>query len=277
MQHRHCNVLFVVALSGALAACSSEGGGSSRYLGISVSQSSPLSSKANVTVNSPYGGVKVDTAGEPGMLTVAAVPFAVGPASEAGRAQAEAALLSGPQFMLTSDATAGVSVTSTGNEAAGLDLNVHLPNPFHGQLTVNAAFGNVLYLASPSSPGATFNVGTGDIDIENAGNQLTVHAGTSNVVLVAAPTLSGPDTKGMPTPPSVVTTNIGNITAKIPDASSLTIDAATHGHGTVRPQADQVVAQYAADGSSAQIVVGDGQSGSMSIQTNYGDVVFLRP
>jgi acetylornithine deacetylase/succinyl-diaminopimelate desuccinylase-like protein len=158
-----------------------------------------------------------------------------------------------------------------------MDLTVHLPNPFHGLLTVTATQGNLTYLAAPNSPGAVLNVGTGDVDVENVGNQLTIQVGTGNIVLVTAGTLSGPDSSGNPQPPSLVTTNYGNITAKIPDAASLTINARTVKNGVVRAQADQVVVQQAPDGKSAQITIGDGMSGVINMGTGDGDIVFLRP
>jgi len=260
----------------ALGACSGSGTGNIRYQGVPVSQSSMVTSKSNVTINSPGGGVMIDTASDPGTVTAFGQPFAIASADAAGRVSAASTMANQAQLSLTTDST-GLTVASTGSEQYGLDLIVHLPSPFHGLLTVNAAFGNVTYLASPSSPGATLNVATGDIDVENAGNQLTVQGGVSNIVLVAAPTLSGPDDKGNVTAPSVVTTNVGNITAKIPDASSLTINAQTLAGGTVRPQADQVVAAQSADGMSAQIVIGDGMSGSINIGTADGEILFLRP
>jgi hypothetical protein len=261
--------------SGAVLACSGGTAGSRRYQGVSAVQAISLATKGNVTVVSGGGGVFVDTAGDSGQLAVAAVPFAFAEATEAGRREAIATMAGAAPLTLSNDG-AGVSATQPGDSQVGADLIVHLPNPFHGLLVVQAHFGNVTYWASPSAPGASFRVGVGDIDIENAGNQLTIEADDGDVLVVAAATLAGPDTQGNPTPPSSIVTRRGNIIAKIPDATSLTINASTAAGGLVMPQADQD-ALMTDSGKSALITVGDGTAGTLTVATGDGNVTFLRP
>jgi hypothetical protein len=275
-QHRTpLSVFPVLLLACAACACSGGSAGSRRYQGVSSIQTLALASKGNVTVVSDGGAVFVDMAGDSGKLAVAAVPFAVAAATSDGESEAQATMAAVPALVLSDDG-AGVTATQAGNNLVGADLIVHLPDPFHGRLFVQAQFGNVTYLASPSAPGASFRVGVGDVDIENAGNQLNIDIDDGDVLVVAAATLAGPDTQGNPTPPSSIATRRGNIIAKIPDATSLTIDASTAGGGLVMPQADQD-AQMFGDGMSALITVGDGTAGSLAVTTGDGNITFLRP
>lgn len=264
----------------ALGACSANDAGNIRYLGTPVTEPvAIMKNTVNVTINSQNGGLLIDTASDSDKVLVSAQPFAIAPGNEDGRKAALALMAnaaSGPQFSATSG-TDGVSIISAGSPSTGWDLTVHLPNPYHGLLAATVANGNVTYLAAPNSTSATFDVGVGDIDVENVGNQLTIRAGVSNVLLVTSGTLSGPDPKGKPVAPSSVSTKVGNITAKIPDAASLTITATSGKNGVVRAQADQDVTLLSPDGRSQRIIIGDGTSGTLQVSTGDGDIVFLRP
>jgi hypothetical protein len=267
-------IAFLGSAIGALA-CSGESSGSRRYRGSSVLQTIPLSTKGNITIVSGAGAVFVDTAGDSGQLAVAAVPFAFAAGDAAGEREALSMMNAAPSLVLSPDGS-GVTANQPGDGEVGADLTVHLPNPFHGLLSVQAHFGNVTYWASPSAPGASFRVGVGDVDVENAGNQLNIQADDGDILVVAAATLAGPDTQGNPTPPSSIITARGNIIAKIPDATSLSIDASIGSGGTIRPQADQD-AVMSEDGTHALISVGDGTSGVLTVSSGDGDITFLRP
>jgi len=253
------------------AACSGNTVGEIRYRGMPLdTMPGTVGQKADVIINSQNGGVFVDTAAGSGTVGVSAVPFAIASADAAG-ASAAAAAMSQATLTFSPAANSAIQVDSTGGDDYGLDLVVHLPSPFHGKLLVNAQHGNVTYLASAAAPGATINVGVGDIDVENAGNQLIIQGGVSNIVFVTAGTVGDADTGT-----SSIKTNEGNITARIPDASSLTIHAWTGGDGIVRPEANQV-ATLAPGDQDAQIIVGDGMSGTLDVATGKGDIFFLRP
>jgi hypothetical protein len=268
-------------LSALSAVACGDTGGAIRYQGGAVIAQGTLTKgkktpaqpgNGDLSVSNESGAIFVDVSGPAGEVLVTAVPFAIGAADLAGRRQAAAAM---NQALLTIQTLAdgSLDVKSTGGPTYGADLVVHLPDPFRGSLTLNALDGNVTYWATPNSDSATINVAVGDIEVQNVGYVLNVQGGQGDILVVAAATLGG---KGEVLAPSSIRTNDGNITARIPDAASLTIDASTASGGTVQPEANQV-AEVAPGQRSARIVVGDGVGGSLTVATQKGDVFFLRP
>ena len=113
----------------------------------------------------------------------------------------------------------------------GLDLAVHLPYPFSALVTIQATVGNVYFVGSSGGNGATIEVGRGDVFVQDGGRSLTIHGGLSNIDVIALPTMIG----------TSITTDVGDITAQIPDAANLLITAMTESGGTVTPPPNKSV------------------------------------
>jgi hypothetical protein len=213
----------------AVLGCESQVAETRQYAGTSVTSSAPVG-KGAVTITNANGAVWVDTASESGALSVTGVPFATGADDAAARAAAVSAL-SSLKLSVLSDGQGGVTVTGGGDATKGFDLAVHLPYPFDGQLTISAQNGYVHYVGSSGSKGVTINVENGDIFVQDGGQNLQITGGTSNIDVITLPTVTG----------TTITTNVGDISAQIPNASVLLITATVVTGGTVTPPPNKSV------------------------------------
>jgi hypothetical protein len=216
-------------LAAVLAACASDAGHARRYTGTAIVQQVGLS-HGDVTITNRNGMVWVDTAAAANQVSIVGRPFAMGNDDVAAEAAATAAM-AGLQLQVTQDASGGVDIVGPGDDATGLDLTVHLPYPFAGLLTINVTTGFVHYVGSSGSRGATVNVGTGDIFVQDGGKTLAIAGGRSNVNVITLPTVAG----------TSITTSDGNITAQIPDSANVLITATSLSGGTVTPPPDRSV------------------------------------
>ncbi len=253
-----------------------------QYSGTAVQLSSAVG-KGGLTITNANGAVWVDTAGVSGSLSVTGRPFATGANDDAAREAAVAAMAS---LTLTagSDGHGGVAVTGTGDATKGFDLTVHLPYPFDGLLTINATNGYVHYVGSSGAKGAAITVATGDVFVDDAGQNLSISGGTSNIDVITLPTLSG----------TSITTKVGDISIQIPNAAVLLITARSLSGGTVTPPPSKAVelgdddddgttatavSTVASDHASATIQLGtlaniQALNQYLTVQTGDGDIVF---
>jgi hypothetical protein len=290
-RRRMTMVASIAVLAFAGAGCGSQAGQVRRYSGTPVT-ANPVLAKGGVTVTNRNGSVWVDTAGRAGNVEVIALPFASG-ADDAAAEQAAAAAMSTLSFQAVPDGNGGVAVNGSGDATSGFDIMVHLPYPFGGSLTIDSTNGYVHYVGSSGANGATVNVETGDIFVQDGGKVLNIKGGQSNINVIALPTLQG----------SSITTDYGNITAQIPDSANILITASTGGGGTVTPPPNRsveatgddddsttssfggfvlktlAVSTVADDHKSAQIQLGDAMKimtlmQYLTVSTGHGNIVF---
>jgi hypothetical protein len=281
---RWSNGLQITVVAAIVASCSAPGAAVRQYSGSSLTLTSALA-KGGVSITNANGSVWVDTAGESGSVSVTGLPFATGPDDASAR---EAAITAQTSLTLTvaPDGQGGVTVNGSGDDATGFDLEVHLPYPFDGLLTIDASNGYAHYVGSSGAKGVAITVGTGDIFVQDGGQQLTIAGGTSNIEVITLPTLAG----------ASITTQVGDISAQIPNAAVLLITATSLSGGTVTPPPDKsvqgtgddstddtsggtAISTVAPDHKSATIQLGTMESIQalgqyLQVQTGNGNVVF---
>jgi hypothetical protein len=172
-----------------VASCAAPGAAVRQYSGSSVTLTSALA-KGGVSITNANGGVWVDTASASGSVSVTGLPFATGP-DDASARQAAIAAQASLSLTVVPDGQGGVTVNGSGDDATGFDLEVHLPYPFDGLLTIDAGNGYVHYVGSSGAKGVAITVGTGDIFVQDGGQHVTIAGGTSNIDVITLPTVAG--------------------------------------------------------------------------------------
>jgi hypothetical protein len=229
---------------GALTHCAADVTGVARqYSGTAVTMSTQImSTSAGITVTNANGSVWVDTAGSPSApcgggstvctyVSVTAEPFATGSDDTSATAAANALQAAGG-LQVVGSASGGVAITAQGDitQGFGYDLTVHVPYPFGGPVTIDAANGYVHYVGSSGANSANITVGNGDVYVQDGGKSIDIQGGTapggrSNITVITLPTVQGFN----------ISTSSGNISAQIPQATVLLISARAATGGTVTP------------------------------------------
>jgi hypothetical protein len=278
--------LQVGVVAAIITSCATPDAAVRQYSGSSVTLTSALA-KGGVSITNANGGVWVDTAGASGSVSVTGLPFASGP-DDASARQAAIAAQASLSLTVVPDGQGGVTVNGSGDDASGFDLEVHLPYPFDGLLTIDASNGYVHYVGSSGAKGVAITVGSGDIFVQDGGQKLTIAGGTSNIDVITLPTVAG----------TSITTQVGDISALIPNAAVLFITATTLSGGAVTPPPNKsvvvgddgsngsddtssgtAISAVAPDHKSATIQLGTMQSIQalgqyLTVQTGNGNVVF---
>jgi hypothetical protein len=229
MPNSNLPLWFPAIVTLASIACSADGAGVRRYEGPPVSART-AGGKGQVAITNRNGAIRVDTAGQTAEISAIGIPFAEESPDAAGERRATDAM-AGLHLDVTSDAGGNVSVDGSGSESTGLDVTVHLPYPFSSLLSVKAMVGNVYFVGSSGGNGATIEVERGDVFVQDGGRTLTIKGGLTNIDVIALPTMIG----------TSLTTDVGDITAQIPDAANLLITATAESGGTVTPPPNKSV------------------------------------
>jgi hypothetical protein len=281
----HSKPAMLVCIVSAIA-CSDGGAGVRRYEGPPVAATAAWG-KGSVDITNRNGAVRVDTAGRTAEISAIGLPFAMASPDAVGERAASDAM-GGDRLEVVPDGAGGVTVTGGGSETSGFDLTVHLPYPFSSAVSINSTSGNVYFVGSSGGNGANIEVGKGDVFVQDGGRSLTIKGGLTNIDVIALPTMIG----------TSLTTDVGDITAQIPDAANLLITATAEAGGTVTPPPNKsvvsddgetqalhvtlsahplAVSSLGPGNMSATIQLGNpdkAQQQTLWVSTGYGNIVF---